>query len=178
MFEPRSHHGSCYLNGYVYVLGGAGLRTAERYRDNVWYHLPKLLRARKCVSVATQKNLIYICDERDHTIETFDTENQNFEIYKFNSKPLNLKMLITHRDSVILMEHKASYNNKGALHTTGMYLSNGSRLELSKFVIHWCNSMSITRRKLFYTCEEGIIWEHDMSMGRSKTIYSFTDFKR
>jgi hypothetical protein len=177
MLVARSHHASCYLNGYIYVLSGSGLRVSERFRDNIWHDLPKLRRARKSLSCATSKHLIYICDEREDSIEVFDTYNLTFSLHNLYGSSLTSKLLINHKESVIMFEHTYIYSKKGAaLHTSGMYLQNGAKFNMDQFIIHWCNTIPINKDNMYYTCEDGAVWKHNLDKGVSKTMFTFQDF--
>lgn len=81
---------------------------------------------RKSVSLCPFKHEIYICDERDDSIEVYDTLTNEFRLLDIYANFLTSKILVVHNESVVLFEHTYTLSKKSAtLRTTGMYLKNG-----------------------------------------------------
>jgi hypothetical protein len=114
MLSSRSHHGSCYLNGYIYTFGGAGYGKAERFKGDRWQELPRMKKERKHISLTTRAHKVYITDERDDSIEVFDTSRLVFELLPYYGMKLSSKMILNQNDRLLMFEHTYVYSKKGA----------------------------------------------------------------
>ena len=131
-------------------------------------------RKRKSVSLCPFKDEIYVCDERDDSIEVYNTTTDVFRLLEIYANFLTSKILIVHNESVVLFEHTYTLNKKQAtLRTTGMYLKNGHMFNMDQIIIHWNDFVPLTKDNTFYTCEDGLVWKHNLDIGRSKQLFTF-----
>ncbi|KAJ6632845.1 Kelch-like protein diablo [Pseudolycoriella hygida] len=62
MIERRFSFEVCFLDGYLYAVGGRTTKTVERFcfNENVWRFIPPLVPQRSCFSAIVYNNRLYI----------------------------------------------------------------------------------------------------------------------